>query len=113
MIINEERISREAFQAGTGWEIKPEGACKGAVCIPLDMDVGESVDVAAIADAMSLPLVRNEDHGLWALGPESIGGKALVTAKAPNLTLPMLDGNTFELSSLIGQKVIIYAWAPY
>ena len=113
MIIHAERISREAFAAGTGWEIKPEGACKGDVCIPLDMDVGESIDVAAIADAMSLPLVRNEAHGLWALGPESIDGKALVTAKAANLTLPMLDGKPFELSSLIGQKVIVYAWAPY
>jgi hypothetical protein len=29
-------VSMEAFEAGTGWEIKPEGACKGDVCVPLD-----------------------------------------------------------------------------
>ena len=35
------------------------------------------------------------------------------TVEAPNLTLPDLDGNTFELSSLRGKKVILVAWSPY
>ena len=62
---------------------------------------------------MGLPLVADEEHGLWALGPESIGGRALTTAEAPELVLPDLDGNEFRLSSLRGQKVLVYAWAPY
>ena len=31
----------------------------------------------------------------------------------PDLTLPDLDGKPFHLSSLRGQKVLLYAWAPY
>ena len=57
--------------------------------------------------------VVNEAHGLWALGPESIGSRALATVEAPNLTLPTLDGETFELRSLLGKKVVLVAWSPY
>lgn len=113
MILNELHIDRAAFEAGTGWELKPEGACKGDVCIPLNPTPGQTVDVERVAEQMGLPLVADDAHGLWALGPESIGGRALTTAEAPDLRLPELDGVEFRLSSLRGQKVLLYAWAPY
>lgn len=113
MVLEELTIPRARFEAGTGWQIKPEGACKGDVCIPLEEQPGDTVNVAALAEHMGLPLVEAPAHGLWALGPESIGGRALTTAEAPDLTLPDLDGNEFHLSSLRGQKVLVYAWAPY
>jgi hypothetical protein len=113
MILESLHIDRGAFEAGTGWELKPEGACKGDVCIPLNPAPGARVDVADVARQMGLPLVADDEHGLWALGPESIGGRALTTAEAPELVLPDLRGNEFRLSSLRGQKVLIYAWAPY
>ena len=50
---------------------------------------------------------------LWAIGPESFGGRALVSAQAPELVLDDLDGNSFALSSLRGQKVLVVSWAPY
>jgi peroxiredoxin len=50
---------------------------------------------------------------MWALGPATIGSRALASAEAPDLKLPDLDGNLFSLSSLRGQKVLLYAWAPY
>jgi hypothetical protein len=60
-----------------------------------------------------MALVRDEKAGLWAIGPESLGDRALVSAEAPELTLDDLDGNAFRLSSLRGQKVLLVAWAPY
>lgn len=113
MLLEELTVPRTRFEAGTGWQIKPEGACKGDVCIPLKAQPGDTVNVADLAEQMGLPLVADASHGLWALGPESIGGRALTTAEAPDLTLPDLDGRPFRLSSLRGQKVLIYAWAPY
>lgn len=113
MLLDDLKISRSRFEAGTGWVFKPEGACKGDVCIPLKDRPGETVDVGALAERMGLPLVEDRTHGLWALGPESVGGRALTTAEAPDLTLPDVDGREFKLSSLRGQKVLIYAWAPY
>lgn len=114
MITDSLIVDRSAFEARTGWELKPEGACKGEVCVPLaDPPEGSQIDVAALAEQMGLPLVEEAEHGLWALGPETIGSRALATAEAPNLTLPDLDGSTFELRSLRGSKVFLYAWSPY
>jgi hypothetical protein len=100
----------QEFQRATGWEVKPEGACKGEVCVPLP---GGGFDVAAAAEALGMALVRDNELGVWALGPETLGGRALITAEAPELVLPDLDGNEFVLSSLRGQKVAIVSWAPY
>lgn len=113
MLLRSLTIPRTEFEAGTGWQLKPEGACKGDVCIPLPESGGDDVDVAAVAEAMGMPLAAAPDHGLWALGPEAIGGRALVTAEAPDLRLPDLEGREFALSSLRGKKVLLFAWAPY
>ena len=40
MILTGLDITADEFRAGTGWEIKPEGACKGDVCVPLDQSGG-------------------------------------------------------------------------
>jgi len=113
MLLRSLNVSRSEFEAGTGWTLKPEGACQGHVCIPLSRPTGDTVDVAQVAGDMGMPLVEAAEHGLWALGPAAIGSRALATAEAPDLALPDLDGNVFRLSSLRGRKVLLYAWAPY
>ena len=113
MLLRSERVSKSEFEAGTGWHLKPEGACQGDVCIPLSQPAGDPVDVASVASDIGMPLVAAPEYGLWALGPASIGSRALASAQAPDLRLPDLDGNEFRLSSLRGKKVLLYAWAPY
>ncbi len=118
MLLRSLMVSKSEFEAGTGWALKPEGACKGSVCIPLSkrIDATEadaSIDVASVAADMGLPLVGESALNLWALGPAAVGARALTTAEAPDISLPDLDGNEFRLSSLRGQKVLLYAWAPY
>jgi len=110
MILKGLDVTAEQFEAMTGWAIKPEGACKGDICVPLG---GAAFDLAAVADRVGMPLVQDAEHALWALGPSSLGGRALTTAQAPELQLPDLDGRPFALSSLRGQKVVLVAWAPY
>jgi hypothetical protein len=109
-------VDPASFARGTGWELKPEGACKGEICVPLPEDGVRdgAVDVAAVAERLGMPLVRDEGAALWALGPESAPtGRALTTAVAPELELPDVDGNPFKLSSLLGQKVLLVAWATW
>lgn len=113
MLLRSLSIPKSEFESGTGWHLKPAGACQGEVCIPLSKPAGDPVDVARVAKDIGLPLVAAPEHGLWALGPASIGSRALTTAEAPDLRLPDLDGKEFRLSSLRGQKVLLYAWAPY
>ena len=113
MLLRSLRVAKHEFEAGTGWTLKPEGACRGDVCIPLSKPASDPVDVSQVANDIGMPLVEAAKHGLWALGPASIGSRALATAEAPELALPDLDGNEFKLSSLRGQKVLLFAWAPY
>ena len=60
-----------------------------------------------------MAVVHDSAAGLYGIGPESLGGRALVSAEAPELVLDDLDGREFRLSSLRGQKVLLVAWAPY
>lgn len=106
----------DEFASGTGWVIKPEGACKGDVCVPLpgDARVGDDrLDVAVAAERLRMPLVHDGELGLWAVGPATVTGRVLAAAEAPELTLPDLDGNPFRLSSLHGRKVLLVAWASW
>ena len=109
MILDTLDIDADAFAAGTGWEITRKGACKGEVCVPLP----DGFSVEHVADRLGMELLRDDAKQLWALGPESLSGRALVTAEAPELVLDDIDGNEFRLSSLRGQKVVLVAWAPY
>lgn len=109
MLVNTLSIDADSFHRGTGWEIKPEGACKGEMCVPLP----GGFDLASAADRLGMAVVHDEGAGLWAVGPESLSGRALTTATAPELVLRDLDGDEFRLSSLRGKKVVLVAWAPY
>ena len=108
MIIDRLDIGAEEFQRATGWEIKPEGACRAEVCVALP---DEGFDVLAAAERLGMAVVS--EAGLWAVGPETLGGRALTTADASDLHLPDLDGNEFRITSLRGQKVLVVSWAPY
>ena len=111
MLLTSLDVEPAGFEARTGWAIKPEGACKGSVCVPLPHD--EVLDARVLAERLGMPLVHDEAAGLWALGPETVTGRALTTAEAPELELPDVDGNPFKLSSLRGQKVLLVAWASW
>jgi hypothetical protein len=74
---------------------------------------GEHVDARVLSERLGMPLVQEAKHGLWALGPETVGGRALASADAPELVLPDWRGDEFRLSSLRGLKVFLLAWASW
>jgi len=111
MILDRLDIGADSFAAGTGWAIKPEGACKGEICVPLPLDRG--FDLVDTAKRLGMALVHNGGRGVWALGPESLTGRTLVSPEAPDVVLQDMDGNDFHLASLRGEKVVIVSWAPY
>lgn len=110
MLLDSLDVTPDAFAAGTGWAIKPQGACKAEVCVPLPRT--EAFDLRATAERLGMAVIHDEASGLWALGPEALG-TALVSAQAPELVLDDLAGRPFRMSALRGQKVVLVAWAPY
>jgi hypothetical protein len=105
-------IDPAEFEARTGWQAKPEGLCKGDLCVPMPGRTTGPLDARVLSARLGMPLLHDEGTGHWVLGPES-GGRALTTAVAPDLELPTVDGEPFRLSSLLGRKVLIAAWASW
>ena len=113
MIVSDLRVSKVQFEQRSGWTIKPEGACRGDVCVPLrGAGAGAAFDLRPVADALGMALVEDSAYGLWALGPHT-GGRALSSATLPPITLPEWRGGSFSLDSLRGTKVLLLAWASW
>jgi hypothetical protein len=117
MLLTELEVEPAEFEARTGWELKPQGACKADVCVPLPDEARRPdgrLDMTVVAERLGMPLVHDPEHALWAAGPETaVTGRALTTAVAPDLVLPDADGRPFRLASLRGQKVVLVAWASW
>lgn len=115
MLLDSLTVDPAAFARRTGWEAKPEGLCRGEICVPAPgarRDDG-TIDVQIVADRLGMPLVHDDAHGIWALGPATATGRALATAVAADPVLIDRDGNPAQLSALHGRKVLLVAWASY
>ena len=112
MIIDRPALTPAELHERTGWELRPEGLCKADRCVPLPGEAGERIDADLLAQRLGMALVHDTEHGLWALGPES-GGRALVAAELPDITLPDRRGTPFSVRSLRGTKVLLVMWASW
>src|SRR5688500_15809114 len=112
MLLDQLEVTPQELRSRTGWELKPEGLCKADRCVPLHDGEPDRLDVRVLAERLGMALVHDEAHGLWALGPES-GGRALLSAELPEISLPDRHGDPFSISSLRGMKVLLLAWASW
>ncbi len=115
IIADLDHVRAEDFSAATGWDPKPEGLCRGEVCVPapgVRRDDG-TIDVLAAAARLGMPVVADDEHAVTAIGPGSTTGHTLSSAVAPDPELVDRAGEPFRLSALRGRKVILYAWASY
>lgn len=115
MILTELRATADEFARATDWQPKPEGLCRGEVCVPAPgaLSPDGMIDIAIAAQKLGMPLVHDTDHGVWALGSATLSGKSLSTAVAADPELKTFNGGSFKLSSLRGKKVILVAWSSY
>jgi len=109
VILTNLEIDPAELERRTGWAIKPQGACKDVRCVPLP---GGPLTATVLEERLGMPLVHDEETGLYALGPES-GGRALASAEAPDFTLPDWRGEEFRLNDLRGRKVLLVCWASW
>ena len=109
-------LTTDEFELATGWEIKPEGACRDDVCVPLpslEPDAEGRIDVTVVAERLGMPIAHDEAHGLWALGPRSGDRRVLESTRMPDLVLCDFDGDAFDVATLRGRKVVLIAWASW
>jgi hypothetical protein len=110
-----EEVDATLFAARTGWAATAQGMCRGEVCVPAPgaLRPDGSLDVQIAADRLGMPIVHDEAHRLWAVGPATATGRALSTVVAADPELLARDGGPFRLSSLHGRKVLLVAWSSY
>jgi hypothetical protein len=112
-----------ALLTATGWELKPEGMCKGAICVPVSdaqrsallsgQDGGNWLDLSAFARMVEQPVARDQDSETWVFGPPAWEWKSRSAGRAPDFTLSDLKGQTHSLSELLGKKVFLLFWASW
>lgn len=112
------RIAPEALEASLGWKLRPEGLCRGAVCVPVaDREAlvdATGVDLAAFAGAVGRPLALDVGERAGALGTACADRQQqLATLEAPDFTLPDLAGRMHTLSEHRGKKVLLIAYASW
>ena len=111
-------LSPTALEQATGWDLKPEGLCRGEVCVPRhDGDgllVDDKIDLAAFAAVMRRPLAYDADAAIAVLADAPDERAAAFDARvAPAWTLPDLDGNPVSSSHFVGRKKLLVAWASW
>ena len=112
------RIDPSVVRDVLGWQIEPEGLCRGAACIPIPpgrrlvRDGG--VDLTTLADLLGRPLASDADEGVFCLGaPAPERAAQLRSLEAPDFTLPDVDGRSHTLSDYRGKKAFLLAWASW
>lgn len=113
MILDQPDVDVAELERRTGWALKPQGACKAELCVPMPPREGATIEASVLSERLGMALVHDAKHGIWALGPDTVAGRALASAEAPELVLPAWRGEEFRLSSLRGLKVLLLAWASW
>jgi hypothetical protein len=110
-------VDAAALTAATGWELKPEGLCKGEVCVPLlgraVSDGDGRIDLAEFAGALGLPFASDVGEGIAAVVDAPDVETIRPGAPAPDVTLPDLDGQPVSFSRFTGRKRVLLAWASW
>jgi hypothetical protein len=113
-------IDANEFQSATGWSLKPEGLCRGDVCMPVPPDragelvAGNSVNATGFWARMDNPSVHDAVREIWVLGTGATErGSSLQSLQAPDFSLPDLAGHPRTLLEHRGKKVLLATWASW
>lgn len=91
--------------AALGWELKPEGLCRGETCVPL---LGRPV-----VEALGLLVAGDPAEGVLAVVASASARSAGDDGRAPSLTLRDVDGNPVSFDDHSGHKRVLVTWASW
>src|SRR5262245_30568872 len=109
-------IGTRDLSAVNGFEVKPEGACRADVCIPISNEMlrGDAFNVSAFAKRIGQAVVADTDAGVWSFGEiPLLRGSFLEGRMAPDITVPDRAGRPVRLADLHGKRVLVVTWASW
>jgi AhpC/TSA family len=107
----------------TGFDLKPQGVCRGELCYPLppprrsellrDQSGQSWFNLTGFARLLGQPVAHDAAHSAWYFGVRPDQRPQLASLEAPDFTLPDLDGKLHSLSDFRGKKVFLVTWASW
>ena len=97
-----------------GFELQPQGACRGDLCIPIPPGTirGEFFNLTAFAAAVGQPFVSEPAARVWSFGAIP-GIRRAASRVAPDVAVPDRLGRPVHLTGFRGRKALIVTWASW
>ena len=112
-------IDAAGLPAASGWELKPEGMCRGDVCVPIpparasDFVRGGQFNLRAFAGHLGQPVVHEPEARAWVIGEAASERASRLHGPAPDFELPDVSGAMHRRSDHRGKKVLIVTWGSW
>ena len=100
----------------SGFELKPQGACREDICIPIPraMMRGDLFNLSAFAQRVGQRVVADAAARVWSFGEiPVVRGAFLESRMAPDFNVPDRKGRPVRLSQFRGKKVLVVTWASW
>jgi len=99
-----------------GFELKPQGACRADLCIPVPKTMvrGEYFNVSAFARKAGQAVVGEPAARVWSFGEmQALGGGLSSSRIAPDFEVPDRLGRPVHLAGFRGKKALVVTWASW
>ncbi|HVU89144.1 MAG TPA: redoxin domain-containing protein [Pirellulales bacterium] len=117
-------VTPEELKQAIRFELKPEGACCGGVCIPIDRspaagfvrqaDGTTLFNLSKLARTLREPVVAETEQGVFSFGEvPAVRAADAASGAAPDFALPDRSGKIVHLSDSRGKKVFLVTWASW
>jgi hypothetical protein len=99
-----------------GFELRPQGACRADLCIPIPKGMvrGDYLNLTAFAKKAGQPVVAEPSARVWSFGDmRALGGGLASSRVAPDFDVPNRLGHPVRLAGFRGKKVLVVTWASW
>jgi hypothetical protein len=99
-----------------GFALKPQGACRADLCIPIPKTMlrGEYFNLTAFAKKAGQPVVAEPGARVWSFGEmQALGGGLANSRIAPDFEVPDRLGRPVHLAGFRGKKALVITWASW
>ena len=111
---NELWVQKADLPQINGFEVKPQGACREDLCIPLSKDLvkGNWFNLTGFA-RKTREAFLNESN-VWSFGEIPMLRGAFVNSRiAPDFAVPDRHGKVVHLTDFRGKKTLVVTWASW
>jgi hypothetical protein len=96
------------------FEVKPQGACRADICIPLSKDLKKAEWFNLSGFARKVGQAAVSDSNVWSFGEVPLlRGTYFNSRIAPDFAVPDRKGHIVHLSDFRGKKVLVVTWASW